>query len=158
MQAAPRPLDRNQRWKRLALGGTALFVVALLLSVPVFRGTSEQNPGARNLSHLQKVGAACRLYAMDFRGAYPDALASLDPDYLSTLGQQSLRYFDPISRVRHSWLYFPGYSAQSPPGTIILAAPLAAANGRRLVYRTDGSSSTISETDYRAALDAQQTQ
>jgi hypothetical protein len=155
MQATQHPRPKSQRWKWLAWFAAALFLLAVVLSLPTFRGTSEDNPGAKNLARLKKIGAACRLYAMDNGGAYPNSLEQLDPDYLSTVAQQSLRYFDPISRTRSNWIYLPGYTAQSPAATIILAAPRAAPNGYRLVLRADITSAFVSEQEYPAQLAAQ---
>ena len=155
MPTVTHPPPKSRRWKWLGGIAGGLILVAVMLSLPTFRGTSEENPGAKNLARLKKIGAACRLYAMDNAGAYPESLARLDPDYLSALAQQNLRYFEPINRKRHDWLYFSGYSAQSDPSTIILAAPRAAQNGYRLVLYANLANALLGEAEYESRITAQ---
>lgn len=53
------------------------------------------------------------------------------------------------------WIYFSGQSTSSPSSNMLLAAPTAI-DDKRVVLRIDGSVKQMLETDYQAALRAQQ--
>jgi len=81
----------------------------------------------KNLSSAKQLETACRLYAADNHGRFPDDLEELVPDIIPDGGLSKLRYMIPGQKDEPTgftdWLYFgAGFTAENPP-PLLLASP-----------------------------------
>ena len=146
--------SRRRAWLRLAAFG-ALLALALVMLLPFFRPPKPHLELGRDLAHLKQIGIACKLYAMDHEGAFPPSIKALEPDYLSSVALRELGFRDPKTQRPIEWLYYPGFGAESPAETIILASPLPSTRRERAIVRADTSGEVLPEAKFQRQLEKQ---
>jgi hypothetical protein len=104
-------------------------------------------------SILQQVALACRLYAEDHQGRFPDRLSDLVPKYLPH--DEYLFYADAETHERKPWCYRPGLTNTSPPDLFLAWSPDSTSSGRRVGVHCDASAQILREEDFRAEMKRQ---
>jgi hypothetical protein len=119
---------------------TALVIIVILAGVIFFLLPTFHISGpltrAVDLSNLSQVAMACEFFATERNGAYPTHLGELfapelgifkDPKGAKSIFQRhgTSKETGDISELMEwtDWVYLPGHSDQSPPGSIILFLP-----------------------------------
>jgi hypothetical protein len=63
--------------------GTLISLVQISAALTAYMGVQERALQIKNTSTLTQVGMACRMYAADHDGKFPDSLNDLTPDYVT---------------------------------------------------------------------------
>ncbi len=63
--------------------GTLISLVQISAALPAYMGVQERALQIKNTSTLTQVGLACRMFAADHVGKFPDSLNDLTPDYVT---------------------------------------------------------------------------
>jgi len=123
----------------------------LLLGLPS-GGPQRQNPITIQLAHAAELRKALYFFASDHDGKYPKVLAELPFEEIS---QEARRFRDPCTKQDYDWVYYPGYSLQSPEQSIILASPRTLGDGKRIAVVAEGSVELLNEDDFVKQLSEQ---
>jgi hypothetical protein len=132
----------------LAIGGLAtgyfgacliavmIFFVFLGIAMPVFATVNERGLAIKCLSQAKQIATACKLYAMDHKGDYPQNLDQLVPDYLP----DRQVFLCPMNKkdVSIGYDYFGGKDTD-PPDKILLKSKMTTTRHQRIVVTSDGS-------------------
>jgi hypothetical protein len=146
--------------RRKPSGKLALLIVLgflLLISLPALIPNSGPKPEAKRtkfLSQMKGVFPALRMYADDHDGKFPALLTDLEPNYLAEGSLARLTFKDNTSGKFVEPVYFPGYTASTPPGTILLGSTLSGGRYRVVVY-ADGSATVPLDAKYQELLKQQ---
>src|SRR2546428_13472402 len=57
----------------------AIIAVLASIAVPVFSTVQERGAQTKDLSNAKQIGLACKVYALDNDGKYPDKDGTVDP-------------------------------------------------------------------------------
>lgn len=110
------------------------------LALPVFSEIPVRSTATKSLSNAKKIGAACKLYAIDNDGKYPRTLAALVPDYLPD-GKVFISPFAPDEASGYT--YRAGLSEKSPAKTVLIEDKFAGREKKRIVVYTDISGEVL---------------
>ncbi|HSJ02816.1 MAG: DUF4190 domain-containing protein [Verrucomicrobium sp.] len=118
-----------------------LFAVAMLaaLAVPTFSRIQERGNATKSISNVRQLITACRIYAADHEGKYPDNLEVLVKEEI--LEQQSLDSLlrCPLSKEYPGYDYYgAGKKEDEDPNTVIFLSK-ADLRGKRIVGLNDSS-------------------
>ncbi len=133
----------------------AVSAVAVLssLAMPAYSSARMRAVEASDMNNIRQVQMALRMYYTDC-GKYPAALSGLTGDnprqlkYIENLG--ILEFTDRRSGQRIPWMYRSSLTENSPANEVLIAAPVAEANGMRIVGFNDGSVRSIPEGEFQA--------
>jgi hypothetical protein len=114
---------------------------------------STRSPETKALQDLKSVALACKLYAQDNKGRYPDTLSDLVPEHLPD--DKWLFYVNPKTHERKPWCYKAGLMDISPAELFLVWSPEATPSGKRICVRCDASGCIISEDKFRAEMKRQ---
>jgi hypothetical protein len=140
-----RQAGASLRGEGMALAGlimgyfaAALIPIAILagLALPVFSNVQTRGLEIKSLSNAKQIGTACKIYAMDHKGAFPKTLEELVPDYLP---DRSV-FICPLSgpSVPIGYDYFGGKDTD-PATNVLLASKAVSKTRRRVVVYVDTS-------------------
>lgn len=128
-----------------------LVPVAILasLAVPAYTNVQEQATASRQAATVRSLLLACRAYADERDGSYPQALQELvEEGYLDS--PTLLRWSDrPSDREGEPWLYRPGLTDTASPEEPLLAAP-APLRHERVVGFAGGHVVRMREEEFQA--------
>lgn len=136
----------------LGYTGLALAIIVSIglvaLAVPTLGEARERAIQVQTANNLRLVGVALHSYALEHEGAFPEALADLDPDYLVT--PDALTYRTPANPIPQPFVYFPGATVRSQ-ADVIVATTQPDEAGDRVVLFADGKAKILREAEYEAA-------
>ena len=89
---------------------------------------------AERISGIHSLGLACKLYAADHGGKYPDRLSQLNPDYISD--PKAFVFFAASAERVLALEYFGGTDTQ-PPHTVLIRIPPDNPKSRSVVVHSD---------------------
>ena len=94
----------------------AIIAVLASIALPVFSTVQERGAQTKNLSNAKQIGLACKLYAADHEGKYPDKDGTVDPPVPLTAGSTSNQAFALLipTYLPTEKLFYIGKSAWSP--------------------------------------------
>ncbi len=101
------------------------------LALPVFGEVREKATLTKALSDAKQIGTACKIYAIDHDGKFPEDLEDLVPDFLPDAAVLECRYPDPKNPV--GFEYFGG-TDKDDPQKVLLSSPAVPGKGRVFVY------------------------
>jgi hypothetical protein len=101
-----------------------------------------------DMNDLHLLQMTLKMYAGDNSGKYPPALSELMPKYAHT--DQFLEFTDRRTKQRTPWLYRSSLTETSPANEVLLAAPVASSDRKRVVGFNDGGVRVISEAEFQA--------
>ena len=141
-QSSETPSDRQACMNGIR---TIMVVVALLvmvsIAVPYFSNSGTRDTISEQISVMRSLALACRTYAVDSEGEYPDSLQDLldeglidDPDFLLTE--------DPDSGEKVNFIYHKPPKGSGDERFAMIISPWANPAGRRMVAF---SSSAVAE-------------
>ena len=161
-----RPVYGQGAW-RITLLLTALLTVLILGLVlkrppekpPAAAASTNSQADARadELARLKMLGHALKLHADEHEGKFPASIADIQwrqtmpgMDW-SGLPAAVSRFHHPADGRVMDWLYYAGYTENDPPGTILVASPVALGpqGDQRMVVRLDGVTDVIPESDFQ---------
>jgi Domain of unknown function (DUF4190)/GYF domain 2 len=118
------------------LGLAFIPVIAILagIALPVFAEVQTRGLETRSLSNAKQIGLGCKLYAQDNRGAFPQTLEELVPDYLPTRDV----FICPLSgpSVPIGYEYYGGKETD-PAEQVLLASKALSKGKRRVIVHVD---------------------
>jgi len=128
---------------------TAVSTVAVMagFALPVFSRAQVRAVETNDLSTLRQVQIGLRMYAADNKGIYPTALSDIMPKYVND--KRILEFSDRRTGRHIPWLYRNSLTEISPADELLVAAPVATAEGKRAVGFNDGSARYITEAEFQ---------
>ena len=115
---------------------------------PSFSAAREKGRQTDAMNNLRQVQTCLKIYAGDNDGKYPAALSDLIPKY--TISSQIIEFRDYRTKQRPPWLYRSSLTETSPAEEVLVAAPVASPDGKRVVGFNDGSVKLIPEAEFQA--------
>jgi prepilin-type N-terminal cleavage/methylation domain-containing protein len=94
----------------------AIIAVLASIALPVFSSVQERGAQTKDLSNAKQIGLACKLYAADNDGKYPDKDGTVDPPVALTSGGNSNQAFALLipNYLPTEKLFYLGKSSWSP--------------------------------------------
>jgi prepilin-type N-terminal cleavage/methylation domain-containing protein len=94
----------------------AIIAVLASIALPVFSSVQERGAQTKDLSNAKQIGLACKLYAADNDGKYPDKDGTVDPPVALTAASTSNQAFALLvpQYLPTEKLFYLGKSAWSP--------------------------------------------
>jgi prepilin-type N-terminal cleavage/methylation domain-containing protein len=94
----------------------AIIAVLASIALPVFSSVQERGAQTKDLSNAKQIALACKLYAADNEGKYPDKDGTVDPPVPLTNGSTSNQAFAVLipTYLPTEKLFYLGKSAWSP--------------------------------------------
>jgi prepilin-type N-terminal cleavage/methylation domain-containing protein len=94
----------------------AIIAVLASIALPVFSSVQERGAQTKDLSNAKQIALACKLYAADNDGKYPDKNGTVDPPVALTTGSNSNQAFAILipNYLPTEKLFYLGKSAWSP--------------------------------------------
>jgi prepilin-type N-terminal cleavage/methylation domain-containing protein len=94
----------------------AIIAVLASIALPVFSSVQERGAQTKDLSNAKQIALACKLYAADHDGKYPDKDGTVDPPVALTSGSSSNQAFALLipQYLPAEKLFYLGKSAWSP--------------------------------------------
>jgi hypothetical protein len=137
----------------IAVGSASLASVSTVavlagFALPVYTRAAVIGVQASEMNNLRQVQIALKMHAADNDGKYPPALADLAPKYSGS--SQIPEFTDHRTKRRMAWLYQNSLTEKSPADEVLLAAPVAGQDGKRIVGFNDGSVRTIPDAEFQA--------
>ena len=122
----------------------SLLVIPILagIALPVFSSVQVKALETRSLSQAKMIGTACRLYAVDNKGAYPKTLEELVPDYLPDAASLVCPISGPSVPVGYE--YYGGMD-NDPPDKVLLVSKALSKGKRRIVIYGDTSGRVVND-------------
>jgi hypothetical protein len=117
----------------------AVFVVVILaaiVSIPIAKNLCTATAQSNRLNDAKGIALACKLYAMDHKGHYPDRLEDLVPTYLSD--KRFLVFHSTDGKRELRCEYFGGTDTDRA-GKILLRVQADKPEGDEAVAFSDGS-------------------
>ncbi len=112
-------------------------------AMPAYNGVQRRANEAKEMNAIKQVMLACRVYAADHEGRFPESLAALvEKEYLP----ESI--IEPPSAPGSTLLYRPGLTDEADPGEILLASPVS--SRRRIVGFSGGNVEAIPEDQFQS--------
>jgi hypothetical protein len=96
----------------------------------------DRSKAAKCLSNAKQIGTGCKLYAMDHKGAFPNDLNELVPDYLPDRGVFSSPLAPTPGKLDYEY-FGAGGKDTDPSGKILLRGKYTTEDGERSVVRFD---------------------
>ncbi len=113
----------------IAVAILLLVGVAVLLFAPAIIHNHKKAPRSYDISNLHQIGLACRMFAMDHDGHFPDNWTEID-SYLSGHSQlfvmaKNRRTAGSMTNVMAwtDYVYLPGVTTGSPPYRVVAFLP-----------------------------------
>jgi hypothetical protein len=123
----------------LGYGGLALtlFVLPVLagIALPVFSQVQVKAKETRSMSNAKQLVLACKLYALDNRGAFPPKLEELVPKYLP---DKSVLVCPLSPTLPLGYQYYGGVDSEQPT-KVVLMSKFADGQHKRVIAYADGS-------------------
>jgi hypothetical protein len=131
--------------------GLAPIAMIAAIAIPAFSGFQQKAQSTKQMSDIRQLIYACKAYAADNNGAFPESLPILITD--GYLDSKELLYWkaSPSADEAEPHLYCPGLTDTAQGGE----APIAAAQpilGKRTVGYADGSVTALPEEGFQATL------
>lgn len=123
------------------------FLAAILM--PAFSSVRDRADFAREISHVKQLSIACRSYALDHDGVFPQKLRELVPDYMDD--EVLLKTTKPKTGETEDYIYFPGLT-DTHNGTVPLIASPVVRRGKRVVGMVGGQVRAMGEVEYQDAI------
>ncbi len=114
-------------------------IIALLavIAFPVFASVQERAKEVKSMTNGKQIATACRLYAVDHKGAFPNKLEELVPEYLPDPKVLTCPLSDPSVPV--GFEYYGGKDTD-PGNNILLVSKGTSRSGKqRVVVNVDSS-------------------
>jgi len=131
--------------------GLAPIAMVAAIALPAFNGVQQKAQSTKQMSDVRQLIYACKAYAADNNGAFPESLPILITD--GYLDSKELLFWkaSPSAEEAEPHLYRPGLtdSAQGEEALIAAAQPIL---GKRTVGYADGSVTAIPEEEFQATL------
>ncbi len=118
------------------------FIIALLAAIafPVLASVQEKGKQVKSMANGKQIATACRLYALDHKGAFPSRLEELLPEYLQDPAVLTCPLSGPSIAV--GFEYYGG--KDTDPGENILLVSKGASRGKqRVVVHVDSSAQVV---------------
>lgn len=110
------------------------------VALPVFGKVGGKAKATKSLSNARQIGTACKLYAADNNGKFPQNLAALVPDYLP----DATIFASPFApEAAAGYTYHAGLTEKSPAKTVLLKDKFAGREKLRVVVHVDGSGEVL---------------
>ena len=132
-----------------------LLLVGVTVFIPVYGRPCPKAQRTKFLSQMKGVFPALKMYAGDHEGKFPTQLSELEPDYILPPFFSRLYYIEEKSGNRNEPIYFPGYTDEVPPTTILIGSTLAGGK-YRITVSADGRAQVLLEAKYQELLKQQQ--
>ena len=112
-------------------------VVAILagIALPVFSQVQLRGAETQSLSNAKSIATACKLYAMDHKGAFPPKLDDLVPEYLP----DRKTFVSTLSPKEAVAYYYYGGTEKDPPEKVLLMSKFRDRRGKRIIVYADMS-------------------
>jgi hypothetical protein len=130
----------------------ALIVFIGYLSTRPISDPTIHGPVTLQWAHASEIRMVLFSYSQNHRGHFPNKLSDLPPSEIPPDAQQ---FHDPNTKEAQDWTYYPGYSHENLPDTIIMASPRVVAGHKRIVVYSDCSASIIEEDDFARRISDQ---
>lgn len=148
--------------KSLAVYGVTLCLIAQIIAPPEsafaqinpLAKTVQRAEVAKQTSNAKQISLACRIYAIDNGGLFPQKLDELVPDYLTD--KQVLEWKNPETKATNSWGYIGGLNDSKPAKTVLVYSP-DDFTGKRIVVYTTSLSAVLTEKEFQALQPTQPT-
>jgi hypothetical protein len=124
--------------KRLAVGFAVLFIAVWVAAGPIRTHFALRD----RLHRARSIACACKLYAGEHAGKYPDRLAELIPDYMP---DARLLQFLSVDGTRPLDLECFGGSETDPSDGILLRVAAEQPGGLRVIVRVDMSGAIVKD-------------
>jgi len=122
-------------WIILLIIGIPIVAIPVAQSfMPRYNGIAERSPRVKAVTQVKQLLFACRTYAADFEGVYPESLAILYPDYIDDESFFSVRDIDGI---QIPMIYHPGFKVTAPPDNVLIESPLTI-KGKKVIGYVNG--------------------
>jgi len=94
----------------------AIIAVLASIALPVYSSVQERSAQTKDLANAKQIALACKLYAADNDGKYPDKDGTVDPPVALTMGSNSNQAFALLipAYLPTEKLFYLGKSAWSP--------------------------------------------
>ena len=166
-----RPVYGQEAWRNtlLLLALLAILILGLVLKRPPEKlppaptADSQADTRAGELARLKMLGHALKLHADEHEGKFPASIADIQwrqtmpgMDW-NGLPAAASRFHRPADGKVMDWLYYAGHTENDPPGTILVASPVALGpqGDQRMVVRLDGVADVIAESDFQRQVGEQ---
>lgn len=128
--------SRNRTTKRILIILVLAAVLFGIVAWPVYSGVKERAALRDTLHRAKTIALACKMYAADHSGKYPEHLADLVPSYLP-----DSRFIVIPSRdgKRHLDFEYFGGSDTDPPQGLLLRVPPDRPDGAEILVYSDTS-------------------
>jgi prepilin-type processing-associated H-X9-DG protein len=150
------PTDAEAR-RYIFLAAFILSAAALVVGWNVVGAFARARAGARSkecMSNLKQIGLALTIYANDHDRLFPPTLDALMPYYLT---DETLLRCPSRLRGKQGYLYVPGLTSSSSPGTIVAFDKLGNHGGVRHVLFVDSHVMLWSEEEFQNLYEEQRT-
>ncbi len=144
----------NLKGKGLAVTGIVLgsvgiivgFIVFLAaMSFPAYQGIHQRARETMDINQIRQVSIACRFYASDNDGNYPDALEDLLPDYIEDLTILSIA--QSVDGLPQPYSYRSGLKDSSDSNEPHIISPFTYSRGSTPVGFADGQVKSVRGTE-----------
>lgn len=102
----------------------------------ILGGVKERSKVTKCLSNAKQIGTGCKLYAMDHKGAFPNDLNELIPDYLPDRGVFSSPLAPKPGQLDYEY-FGAGVKDTDPAAKVLLRGKYTNEDGERSVVRVD---------------------
>jgi hypothetical protein len=128
--------------KKIAIAALVL-ASSFLFAIPSRFGNEELHRGqlTKGLANAKQIALACKLYAADHHGAFPNDLNELVPDYLADRGIFSSPLAPKQGQIDYDY-FGAGTKDTDSPAEILLRDRYTSKNGGRSVVHFDMTGST----------------
>lgn len=131
--------------------GLAFLSMVVAITLPAFSGVQQKAQSTKQMSDIRQLVFACKAYAADNNGAFPESLPVLVTD--GYLDSKELLFWkaSPSAEEAEPHLYRPGLTdtADGEEALIAAAQPIL---GLRTVGYADASVAAIPEEEFQASL------
>ncbi len=131
--------------------GIGMVGVMAGLSLPAYSSMRQRAQETKTMSEVRQLLFACKVYAVDNKGAYPPSLQDLLVD--GQFKSEDLLFWkmDDSSDSPLPYLYRSGLNDMSPADEPLIAAPEPLL-GKRVVGYSDASVSSVEEEEFQAGM------
>lgn len=117
-----------------------IFLTAMMLGIalPVFKSVQDRGNAIKCLAQAKQIVVACKVYAAENNGNYPDTLDQLIPKYLPDNKLFVCPMMKGSDQTAMGYDYYGGKNTD-PPNKVVLVSKGAMINHKRVVIYSDGS-------------------
>jgi hypothetical protein len=150
--------SKQMHWVRNALIAVGILVIGYGFAPK--RSSDPVRSWVLSMGNLHTLRDGLWRYAGEHEGRLPSTLSALAPKQVDADLLSRIRYVVPDTgpRILADWIYYARPTlSESPPETILVAAPTADQLNRRLVLRADGNVTWLDEAAFQSQAAGQAT-